>query len=177
MVELQLQPIEKLLRVRSTAIAASADATPFRPPNAAGTLAYQHGTFALRKVYVGEDWRLERPDGVETIVNEARKVRVVFANVDIACDDDLKPKPRSRKGAGAERVCLGNLFGSLPEYAPEQPEGWATFYLMVTNAARRSSRARLSSGARSPAGSSAIISPTATTSTSTANCSRCMTMT
>jgi hypothetical protein len=129
--ELQLGPIDKLLRVRAVAISASADATPFHPANAAGTFAYQHGTFALRKEFVGKVWRLERPDGVEAIVNEALKVRVVFANVDIACDDELKPKPRSRKGAGAERVCMGNLFGSLPEYAPRQPAGWATFYLMV----------------------------------------------
>jgi hypothetical protein len=129
--ELHLGPRERLLRVRSIAIAASADATPFHPANAAGTFAYQHGTFALRKEYVGKDWRLERPDGVEAIVNEALKVRVVFANVDVACDDEMKPKPRSRKGAGAERVCMGNLFGSLPEYAPEQPKGWVTFYLMV----------------------------------------------
>src|SRR5580704_14295658 len=129
--QLQLGTIEQLLRVRPVAISASADATSFHPANAAGTFAYQHGTFALRKEFVGKVWRLERPDGVEAIVNEALKVRVVFANVDIACDDELKPKPRSRKGAGAERVCMGNLFGSLPEYAPQQPAGWATFYLMV----------------------------------------------
>src|SRR5690349_11094394 len=107
--ELQLT-LDGLLRVRSIAIAASADATPFHPANAPGTFAYQHGTFALRKEFVGKVWRLERPDGVEAIVNEALKVRVVFANVDIACDDDIKPKPRSRKGSGAERVCMGNLF-------------------------------------------------------------------
>ena len=131
LVELQLGPIERLLRVRSVAISASADATPFHPANAAGTLAYQHGTFALRVEFVGEVWRLDRPDGVEVIVNDALKIRVVFANVDVACDDAMKPNPRSRKGAGAERVCVGNLFGSLPEFAPRQPDGWATFYLMV----------------------------------------------
>src|SRR6267378_3995826 len=47
LVELKLGPIDKLLRVRSVAISASADATPFHPANAAGTFAYQHGTFAL----------------------------------------------------------------------------------------------------------------------------------
>lgn len=159
--ELQLGPIERLLRVSSVAISASADATPFHPANAAGTLAYQHGTFALRDEYCrrrGQDakyappngagprsgvsrratssvsepvWRLDRPDGVEVIVNDALKIRVIFANVDVACSDDTKPKPRSRKGAGAERVCVGNLFGTLPEFAPRQPDGWATFYLMV----------------------------------------------
>ena len=67
--ELQLT-IEGLLRVRSIAIAASADATPFHPANAAGTFSYHYGTFALRKEYVGKNWRVERPDGVEAIVNE-----------------------------------------------------------------------------------------------------------
>src|ERR1700738_2644258 len=69
--ELQLGPVERLLRVRSIAISASADATPFHPANAAGTFAYHYGTFALRHEYVGKVWRLERPDGVEAIVNEA----------------------------------------------------------------------------------------------------------
>src|SRR6266446_2362359 len=96
LVELQLGPIERLLRVHSVAI-----------------------------------WRLDRSDGVEAIVNDALKIRVVFANVDIACNDELKPKPGSRKGAGAERVCVGNLFDSLPEFAPRQPDGWKTFYITV----------------------------------------------
>ena len=131
--ELQLGPINRLLRVRSVAISASADATPFHPANAAGTLAYQHGTFGLRDEFCkpAAPWRLDRPDGVEVIVNDALELRVVFANVDVACNDYLKPKPRSRKGAGTERVCIGNLFGSLPEYAPRRPDGWSTFYLMV----------------------------------------------
>jgi hypothetical protein len=129
--ELQLGSVEQLLKVRSVAISASADATAYHPANSAGTFAYHHGTFALRNEYVGKVWRLDRADGVEAIVNDALKVRVIFSNVDVASNDDMTPKPRSRKGAGAERVCVGNLFGSLPEFAPRQPDGWATFYLMV----------------------------------------------
>lgn len=129
--ELQLGPRSRLLKVVAVAISASADATPFHPLNAPGTFSYQYGTWALRDEFVGEVWQLERPNGVETISNDAVKVKVVFANVDIACDDERKPKPRSRKGAGSERVCVGNLFGSLPEFAPEPPRGWATYYLMV----------------------------------------------
>jgi hypothetical protein len=122
---------EGLLKVRSMAISAAADATDYHPANAAGTLAYQHGTFALRSEFVGEVWQLERLDGVETIRNDKTKVRVAFANVDVACSDSLKPKPRSRKGAGAERACQGNLFGNLPEYAPRQSTEWATYYVMT----------------------------------------------
>jgi len=129
--ELQLGSVEQLLKVRSVAIAASADATAYHPANSAGTFAYHHGTFALRNEYVGKVWQLDRADGVEAIVNGALKIRVIFSNVDIASNDEFGPKPRSRKGAGAERVCIGNLFGLLPRYAPQQPDGWATFYLMV----------------------------------------------
>lgn len=128
--ELQLDRV-RLLRVREKALAAGANATPFHPANAAGTFAYQHGTFALRDEFVGDHWRVDRPDGVEAIRNDKIKAQVVFANVDIACDDDQKPRPRSRKGSGAERVCSGNLFERLPEYAPRQPDGWKTYYLMV----------------------------------------------
>ncbi len=130
--ELQLGPRYRLLEVAKVALSAGRDATLFHPANAAGTFSYQHGTWALREEFVNDsDWRLDRPNGVEVIRDDELKVMVAFANVDVACDDDLKPKPRSRKGAGAERVCVGNLFGTLPEYAPRQPGGWATYYLMV----------------------------------------------
>ncbi|WP_026608201.1 hypothetical protein [Methylocapsa acidiphila] len=123
----------KLLEVRSTAIAAAADATPFHPANAAGTFSYQHGTFALRNECVGEKWEIDRPNGVEAIRNEAIRVKVVFANVDVACNDEHEPKPRSTKGAGAERLCADNLFGeTLPRFALiSDGDGWVIYYLMV----------------------------------------------
>lgn len=134
--ELQLDRA-KLLRVRDVAIGAAADATPYHPANAAGTFSYQHGTFALRHEFDGEQWRGDRPNGVEAISNEAVRRRVVFANVDIACDDEHQPRARSNKGAGAERLCAGNnLFGDLPHYAAKQSiseDGWVTYYLMVAS--------------------------------------------
>src|SRR5215207_9081729 len=86
---------DKLLEVRSVAVGAAADATPFHPANAAGTLSYQHGTFALRNEFVGKVWLPERPNGVEAIRNESNRIKIVFANVNIACDDEHEPKPRS----------------------------------------------------------------------------------
>lgn len=130
-VELGLGSVDRLLRIRTRALSAAADATEFHPANAPGTLAYQYGTFALRDEYVGEIWKVDRQDGVEAISNPTDKVRVIFANIDVACNDDQPPKPRSRKGAGAERACSGNLFDYLPEFAPSQRDGWLTFYLMV----------------------------------------------
>lgn len=140
-----------LLKVRAVAITEARNATPNHCANAPGTFAYQHGSWALRHEFVGagRDWVLERPNNVEAIWNEALKVRVVFSNVDIACQDDpgQEPKPRSDKGAGSERVCQGNLFGDLPRYAPKQYSGEATFYLMVdANAAAELTRPVISGG-------------------------------
>jgi hypothetical protein len=123
-----------LLDVRAIAMNAAADATPFHPANAPGTFAYHHGTWGLRNHFVlpGKKWRNDRPNGVEAIVHDESKIAIVFANVDVACNDDIKPKPRSRKGTGSERVCSGNLFKYLPEYVPVQT-GQVTYYLMVSN--------------------------------------------
>jgi hypothetical protein len=121
----------KLLKVREIALAAAADTTAFHPANAAGTFAYQHGTWGLRDGHVGKVWHSARPGGVEVIYNPAINVMVAYANVDIACNDDHSPKPRSRKGAGAERVALGSLFEALPHYSPPPKEGTQLYYLMV----------------------------------------------
>ena len=120
-----------LLNVVSVALSAASDATPFHPVNAAGTFAYQSGTWALRDEFVEEGWQIDRLDAVEAIKHETLKIKVVFSNVDLACDDDHYPKARSRKGAGAQRACEGNLFEYLPHFAKEQSGEWATFYLMV----------------------------------------------
>lgn len=120
-----------LLAARDVAMNEGANATPFHPANAAGTFAYQHGTWALRDEFVGGEWVEDRLDGVEAIRNDALKLRIAFSNVDMACDDNHSPKPRSRKGAGAERASGGDLFGDLPRYAPSPAGDWALYYLMV----------------------------------------------
>ena len=122
---------EGLLKVVTAALAAAADATPFHPANAPGMLAYIHGIHAMRNHFVGDEWEMYRLNGVEMIRNEELGLRIGFSNIDQACIDEHDPKARSRKGAGTERACQGNLFADLPKYAPK-PEGKSTtFYLMV----------------------------------------------
>jgi hypothetical protein len=120
-----------LLEVRDVACNASMNATPFHPVNAAGTFGYQDGSRALRDRFVGDVWSVDRADGVEAIKCEELRVRVAFCNVDVACSSFQMPKPRSRKGAGAERASGGGLFGDLPQYAPKPLDGWALYYLMM----------------------------------------------
>jgi hypothetical protein len=120
-----------LLRVAAQARAEGANATPFHCSNASGTFSYQYGTFFLRRDFVGKIWRIDRAEGVEGIWNDGALIRVVFSNVDICCNDEHPPKPRSKKGSGAERVCQTGLFDGLPQYAPRPTGRHATYYLMV----------------------------------------------
>jgi hypothetical protein len=120
-----------LLTARDIATNERANATDFHPANAPGTFGYHHGTWAIRNEFVGERWVVDRNDGIEAIWNEQLKIKVAYCNVDLACNDDQIPKPRSEKGAGAERASGTPLFGHLPQYAPRQSDGATLYYLMV----------------------------------------------
>jgi hypothetical protein len=119
-------------RVRDVALAARNNVTGFHAANAAGTFAYQDGVWCLRDEFVGEDWKMERPGGVEAISNLTARARVAFANVDRCCDENHNPVPISAKGSAAEELCEANLFGTLPRYAKQQTSlGIPLFYCMV----------------------------------------------
>lgn len=120
-----------LLDVRAVALAEANNTTSNHCANAWGTFAYQHGTWALRDRFLGPNWVRDRTGGVEAIYNKAKKIRIAFCNVDTACDEDNKPNPRSDKGAGAEKVCEGNLFGHLPHYTKPSVDNIAMYYFMV----------------------------------------------
>jgi hypothetical protein len=136
-----------LLQARDVAMHERANATDFHPSNAPGTFGYHHGTWSIRDQFVGERWIVDRSDGIEAIWNEALQVKIAFCNVDLACNDDHIPKPRSEKGAGAERASGTPLFGSLPQYAPRPGDGPKLYYLMVDrNGAAELSRPVVSGG-------------------------------
>ena len=122
---------EGLLMARDVAVYESGNATAFHPANAAGTFAYHHGTWSLRERFVGKEWVEDRVDGIEAIRNESLKIKIAYCNVDLACNDQHEPQPRSRKGAGAERASGLSLFPDLPKYAPRVIGEYALYYLMV----------------------------------------------
>jgi hypothetical protein len=122
---------EGLLSARTIAMNEAAYATPFHPSNAAGTFSYHNGTWAIRDKFVGKVWVVDRDDGIEAIRNETLKLKIAFSNVDLACEDNHSPKPRSRKGAGAERAGGPDLFGDLPHYVSRPTGNYALYYLMV----------------------------------------------
>ncbi|WP_137178012.1 hypothetical protein [Roseomonas sp. AR75] len=135
-VEQRLEELElsrpKLLRVRDIAFAEAGNATPNHCVNAAGVFSYQHGTWALRDQFVGQLWRPDRLNGVESIKNSVTDIRVVYQNIDKALDDEYQPRPRSAKGGGSEKLCQPNLFGTaLPHYRKGDAQPQLVYYLMV----------------------------------------------
>jgi len=123
---------EGLVNVVRAAQTASGNATGLHPSNAAGTFGYHEGVAALRKEFVGKGWVIDRKDGVETIRNDRLKLKVGFCHVDRACGEKA-PKPRSAKGAAAERACGPMLFDpeELRYYVRDEAEGWSLYYLML----------------------------------------------
>ena len=59
----------------------------------------------------------------------------MFQNVDVACSKVTDPKPRSEKGAEAERECQGNLFEfygiAVPEKVRNDKTSRAVHFIMV----------------------------------------------
>lgn len=120
-----------LLAVRDRACVEEANATPFHPANAPGTFRYHHSVAEIRRRFVGDNWVIDREDGIETIKHIQLGLRIGFSNVDIACNDHRQPQARSEKGAGAQRASSGGLFDNLPHFAPRPKDNGALFYLMV----------------------------------------------
>lgn len=111
------------------------DASPVMPLNAPGTLAYIFGVAELRNQLVDEDWRVERKNGVEAVLNTRLGLRIGFHNVDAACDASFPPQPRSAKGSASEGLSSQTLF-EFYGFEPGPLTGTSedsvpTYYVMV----------------------------------------------
>lgn len=129
---------QRLVRVAAVAIGQANNVTGNFALNAWGTFAHHYGLAELRNQFAGPDWKIDRSEGIESIVNEGKMLKVTFQNVDVAMGKS-DPKPRSPKGAGAERACEGNLglFPDAPIFVPALPtvhDRYALWSLMVDEA-------------------------------------------
>ncbi|WP_343314243.1 hypothetical protein AAIB41_03575 [Brucella sp. BE17] len=126
---------EGLVRTVHAAVVERNNATDLHPSNAAGTFSYHHGVAAIRREFLGDLWKIDRQDGIESIKNDDLQIKISFSNVDEACGFNY-PKPRSEKGAGAERAGGAMLFDDLKSFAPIAKGGFSLFYLMVDDCGR-----------------------------------------
>lgn len=114
-----------LLDVLRDAFAEHGNCTDNDPAGARGYAVYKHGVRGLREQFArGQDqpWRLDNTGGLETIIDDERKVRIAVVNTDTGTADPLRiPQNRNRKGPSSERAALANA-QMLPgaESWPEQ---------------------------------------------------------
>jgi len=107
-------------------VAASMHATgssPLFPANGAGQLAYQYGTRELRATFLKRSWTIDQSYGTSGVRHPAQKIIVLYQNVDVACSLSNNPQPRSRKGAGSERLGQSNAFDLIEDQVPSTHSG------------------------------------------------------
>ena len=123
---------DSLLKVRDVACAKAAEgASPFFPLNGAGTLAFRYGTRELGAYLDTLGWVTHNAFGASGMRHPSTARLAYYQNVDVACDLARDPRPRTRKGTGAERRDQGVLWEDLPTAFPNQRAGSEVWYLMV----------------------------------------------
>ena len=123
-----------LLAVRNVACGKAAEGTsPFFPLNGSGTLAYQYGTRELRQYLDTLGWQIDNAFGTSGTRHPSEVRLAFYQNVDAACDRARDPHPRTKKGAGAERLDQSLLFEdeSLPTHFDSEKVNCEVWYLMV----------------------------------------------
>lgn len=95
---------DELMRIVEMAVGGRADAVPNDPITAAGLFSYIHGTRGLREVFIPKGWDKDNTKNIESVVHPESGIKIIFQNVDLACDDDRSPKALSGKGLASEEI-------------------------------------------------------------------------
>ncbi len=89
--------------IAKRAISQKLNAVSNHPANAPGTFAYHEGVRAMRDVLIdGEKWNKLTENGIEYVENPIKKIRIIYQNVDIACNQKHDPQPISKRGGSAK---------------------------------------------------------------------------
>ncbi len=107
---------DQISSIAKRAISQKLNAVSNHPANAAGTFAYHEGVRAMRDVLVdGETWKKLVENGIEYIENPIKKIRIIYQNVDFACNPEHAPQPISKRGGTAKCDAInsnqGDIFG------------------------------------------------------------------
>ncbi len=120
-----------LLEVVRAAVAGRAGSTGNDARAVAGFNAWSFPTRRLRELYRGhQGWDAFETNGVEGIINEEKKLKVIAVSTDEGtCDPDVSPRNRTRKGPATGSVIDLNsqlsLFG--PQELAAQKNGFQTW--------------------------------------------------
>ncbi len=121
----------EILEIVLAAVAARNESVRNDPNTAAGLLSWIYGTRRLREIFLPKGWKLDRDNGLESVVNEDSGIKIVFQNASCAADPLHAPRALSRKGPGSARaVDLGQYF-LFPTDEPVENNNATIWYLFV----------------------------------------------
>lgn len=114
---------EDLTQVALLTASARADSVPDDPRSAPGLLSYIYGTRFLRQLFTPLGWYADNHENISAVLEPSSGVRIIYQNVDLACDPYRGPRAVSGKGSAASRLVdtgQGQLFnlGDTPEVIP-----------------------------------------------------------
>ena len=95
---------EDLIKIVHAAAGGRNSSVANDPKTAGGQFAYIYGTRALRDVFLPLDWKRDRHDNIESVINPTKGIKIIFQNVDNAADPLRTPKALSSKGTASARV-------------------------------------------------------------------------
>lgn len=107
---------EELIHVVREVVGARADMVEDDPASTAGQFGYIYGTRNTRIVFRAKGWLIDRKDNIEAVKHPTRQLKVVYQNVDLACELMHVPQSISGKRSGSERAiddAQGWLFSSV----------------------------------------------------------------
>ena len=124
-----------LIDIVAVAVAARARCTTNSPRSAGSYYAWAAATTRLRQVFRPEGWDKGDGDGIETVVNHERKIKIAVLSTDHGTADiNRRPKNRTIKGPASERVVeLNNqmeLF-TLGEMGPIAESPYSMWYVCI----------------------------------------------
>jgi hypothetical protein len=125
----------ELVTVVEKAVGARADAVPHDPVTAPGTFSYIYGTRGLRDLFASQGWIPDSTKGIESIYHPITGTKLIFQNVDSACDD-RHPKAISGKGMASEEIISLStkyLFEDMEEQRQKMLNGTAWFLCVYAN--------------------------------------------
>ena len=126
---------QTLVEIVAVAVAARARCTADSPRSAGSFYAWAAATTRLRQVFRPQGWDIGNEDGIETVVNHERKLKIAVLSTDQGtANSDRSPKNRTIKGPASEKVV--RLNNQLELFTPEEmgstiESQYATWYLCI----------------------------------------------
>lgn len=120
------------------AVSARNESVDFDPITSPGQLSYIYGTRWLRNVFCSKEWAKYRTKkNIEGVIHPENQTKIIFQNVDEACNPFRLPKPVSAKGSASEELVRlhqsqGELFSDITQLSSLNDENSSVWYFCVS---------------------------------------------